>query len=42
MGGWRYEWAGELQPEVYEVILEEMEREAKSYRKDDDGDGAME
>jgi len=42
MGGWRYEWPGELPPEVYDVILEEMAREAKRYeRKDDADDEAM-
>lgn len=29
MKGWRYEWAGALPRDVYEVLIEEMQRAAK-------------
>jgi hypothetical protein len=29
MNGWKYEWVGELPIEVYEVLLEEVTKEAE-------------
>lgn len=29
MNGWKYEWAGELPPEVYDLIVELLEEEAR-------------
>jgi hypothetical protein len=31
MGGWKYEWALALPPEVYDVIVEEIRREAEEH-----------
>ena len=30
MNGWKYEWVGELPPDVYEVLIEEMTKASKA------------
>lgn len=29
MKGWKYEWAAELPPDVYDVLMEEIQKAAK-------------
>ena len=29
MNGWKYEWVGALPPEVYEVLIDMLDREAE-------------
>lgn len=33
MNGWKYEWAGELPPDVYAVLVEEMQIDLKRQRE---------
>jgi hypothetical protein len=34
MNGWKYEWVGELPPQVYEVLVDMLNREADDRHRD--------